>query len=185
MARAGGMSGAKARFSRAALGKRLAKIRLLALDVDGVLTDGGLYYADDGRVMRKFSVRDGVGIKRAIELGIEVAFVSAGKTDSIRARAKALGVRHVFQGVEDKWATLATLARELGIAMTEIAHIGDDLNDVPLLREVGLPITVPGAAPEARRAARYVTASAGGAGAVREVCDLLVAARGVAKTTDR
>lgn len=177
MARKTGGTAARGKSSRAALGKRLARVRLLSLDVDGVLTDGGLYYSDDGRVMRKFSVRDGVGIKRVIDIGVAIAFVSAGKTDSIRSRAQTLGVGHVYQGVEDKLATVTTLARQLGIAMSDVVHIGDDLNDAPLLRAVGLPITVPGAAPEVLRVARYVTTCAGGAGAVREICDLLVAAK--------
>lgn len=157
------------------LARRLKRIRLLSLDVDGVLTDGGLYYGDDGNVLRKFNVHDGVGIKRVLACGIEVAFVSAGTTRSIQHRARTLGVRHVLTGVTDKRAEVGNLCRKLGLSLDDAAHMGDDLNDVPLLRAVGLALTVPAAAPEARRAAHHVTRRHGGEGAVREICDLFVA----------
>lgn len=164
---------------------RFKAIRLLSLDVDGVLTDGGLYYADDGTVSRKFSVRDGVGIKRVLALGIAVAIVSAGTTRSIRHRARTLGVRHVMIGVDDKRAAIEKLCRDLGCALAETAHVGDDLNDVPLLEAVGLPLSVADAVPEARAAARYVARRRGGDGAVREICDLFSAARGGGKRAPR
>lgn len=154
-----------------------AKIRLLTLDVDGVLTDGGLYYGDDGKVSRKFNVTDGVGIKRVMDAGVEVAFVSAGRTESTRFRAEALGVRHAFIGVTEKLATVETLARGLGISLAAVAHVGDDLNDLALMRAVGLAITVPDAAREVAAVARLATRRRGGEGAVREVCDRIVAAR--------
>jgi 3-deoxy-D-manno-octulosonate 8-phosphate phosphatase (KDO 8-P phosphatase) len=159
----------------AAIRRRLASVRLLSLDVDGVLTDGGLYYGDDGTIARKFNVRDGVGIKRVLALGIEVAFVSAGTTQSIYHRARTLGVRHVMSGVADKRAEVEKLCRRLGLTLADVAHVGDDLNDVPLMRAAGLALTVPGAAPEARAAAHHVTRRLGGDGAVREICDLIAA----------
>lgn len=164
---------------------RFKAIRLLSLDVDGVLTDGGLYYADDGTVSRKFNVRDGVGIKRVLALGIAVAIVSAGTTQSIDHRARTLGVRHVMTGVENKRAAIEKLCRDLGCALAETAHVGDDLNDLPLLEAVGLPLSVADAVPEARAAARYVTRRRGGEGAVREICDLLASARGGGKRAPR
>lgn len=160
-------------------------IRLLSLDVDGVLTDGGLYYADDGTVSRKFNVRDGVGIQRVMALGIEVAIVSAGTSGSIPHRAKTLGIRRALSGVSDKLAAVKKLCRDLGCTLADAAHVGDDLNDVALLKAVGLPFSVADAAPEARAAARYVTRRRGGDGAVREICDLLAAASGGPKRLPR
>lgn len=163
------------KLGAAALRRRLKSIRLLTLDVDGVLTDGGLYYGDDGSVSRKFTVHDGVGINRVRALGVEVAFVSAGKTRSIHHRARALGVRHVLSGVADKHTEVVKLCRKLGVALAAVAHVGDDLNDLSLLRAVGLPLSVPNAVPEVRAFAHYVTRRSGGEGAVREICDLWTA----------
>jgi len=157
---------------------RMRAIRLLSLDVDGVLTDGGLYYADNGAVSRKFDVRDGVGIKRVLALGVAVALVSAGTTRSIHQRARTLGIRHVIAGADDKLAAVRRLCRQLGYSLDHAAHVGDDLNDIPLMEAVGLPMSVAGAAPEALAAARYVARKQGGEGAVREICDLIVAAHG-------
>jgi 3-deoxy-D-manno-octulosonate 8-phosphate phosphatase (KDO 8-P phosphatase) len=156
----------------AALKRRLEGVRLLALDVDGVLTDGGVYYGENGTVSRKFNVRDGVGIQKVLRRGVEVAFVSAGTTRSIHYRARTLGVRHVLTGVADKRAEVEKLCRKLKVPMAAVAHVGDDLNDLPLLAAVGTPLTVADAAPEIRAAALYVTRRQGGAGAVREICDL-------------
>jgi 3-deoxy-D-manno-octulosonate 8-phosphate phosphatase (KDO 8-P phosphatase) len=157
---------------------RLAEVRLLSLDVDGVLTDGGLYFTDDGGQLRKFNARDGVGIKRVKAMGVELAIVTASRTEAIRSRAEWLGVDHVFMGDDDKLATISALCRELHLDLVDIAHVGDDLNDVALLMAVGCPLTVADAVPEAVAAALYVTERQGGDGAVREICDLLVAGRG-------
>jgi 3-deoxy-D-manno-octulosonate 8-phosphate phosphatase (KDO 8-P phosphatase) len=160
------------------LGQLLAGIKLLSLDVDGVLTDGGLYYAEDGGIQRKFNVRDGVGIVRLREAGVPVTIISAGASGSIPSRAETLGIPNVFTAVADKLATLKSLCAELGVELTEVAHIGDDINDVPLMAAIGLPISVADASPEAREAARIVTANGGGKGAVREVCDALIRVQG-------
>ncbi|NQV82675.1 MAG: HAD hydrolase family protein [Rhodospirillales bacterium] len=157
----------------------LSKVKLLSLDVDGVMTDGGLYYADDGRIMRKYNVKDGVGILRAMKAGVQMAIISAGVSGSVPERAATLGIRHVFTGVEDKRATLEKLCEELGLDMDETAHIGDDINDVPLLEAVGCAIAVADAQPEAFEAAAIITERNGGAGAVREICDALVEAHGL------
>ncbi len=163
---------------------RMSGIRLLTLDVDGVLTDGGLYYADDGSELRKFNVKDGLGIKRAQAAGVQIAIVSASRTPSIRHRAAVLGIERVFLGAEDKWQTVAALCRECGLSPADAAHMGDDLNDLPVLGRVGLALTVADAVATVRDAANYITTLAGGAGAVREVCDLLVEARAVSATAD-
>mgnify|MGYP001273807714 CR=1 FL=1 len=165
-------------LSRDQLIERLKSVKLLSLDVDGVLTDGGLYYAEDGLPLRKFNVKDGLGMKRAMEAGVEVAIVSAATMASIHHRGEFLGIRHVFTAVADKLETVGTLCQELGISLAEVAHVGDDLNDIPLMGQIGCPLTVAGAVPEVLGVAAYVTERPGGEGAVREICDLLVASRG-------
>ena len=167
-------------MAKKATARDFAAVRLLSLDVDGVLTDGGVYYGEDGKVSRKFNVRDGVGIKRVQAAGVEIAVVSAGTTDSIRHRADTLGIRHVFIGAGDKLTTITHLAARLGIPLATVAHMGDDLNDLALLKAVGLPMTVRDAIPEAKAAARYVSPRTGGNAAVRDVCDRIVAAKGKA-----
>ncbi|HJO96929.1 MAG TPA: HAD hydrolase family protein [Rhodospirillales bacterium] len=157
--------------------KRLGKVRLLSLDVDGVLTDGGIYYAEDGTRMHRFNVLDGVGIKRVQAAGVEVAIITAGASEAVRHRAQYLGVRYVFIGIEDKLATLNDLCAGLGIGLDRVAHVGDDLNDLVVLEAVGLPLTVPGGVAEVRHRALYITKTEGGSGAVREICDLIVAGR--------
>ena len=172
------MDTAAARKSnRADLVKWLGRIRLLSLDVDGVFTDGGIYFADDGLTLRRFNVRDGLGVKRVIAAGVEVAIISAGIQDSIRRRMEGLGIRHVYTGVPDKAATCRELCERLGILLEDVAHLGDDLPDLDLMRAVGCPIAVADAVPEVLAAARHVTERPGGAGVVREICDLLVAVR--------
>ncbi|MCR4378858.1 MAG: HAD hydrolase family protein [Rhodospirillales bacterium] len=156
---------------------RLGNIKLLSLDVDGVMTDGGLYYTDDGMQFRKFNVKDGLGIKQAMRAGVEVCIISASKQHSTIDRAEHLGIEHVRIGAEDKLAALKEIAGGLGIDLHEVAHVGDDVTDVALMVHVGLPMTVADAVPEAIAAARYVTAKPGGAGAVREICDMLVRGR--------
>ena len=157
--------------------RRLAGVRLLSLDVDGVMTDGGLYYTDEGRISRKYNVKDGVGIKRAMDAGIQIVIISAGVSGSVSERAETLGIEHVFTGVEDKRAVLETLCDELEIGLDEVAHIGDDLNDIPLLEAVGCPIAVADAQREAWDAALIITEQNGGNGAIREICDALVKSR--------
>lgn len=164
------------KLSRQQLINRLRAVKLLSLDVDGVLTDGGLYYTDDGHQFRKFNVKDGMGMQRVRKLGIEVAIVSAGPSPSIRHRGETLGLRHVFTGVSNKLETVAGLCEDLGIDLIQTAHVGDDVNDVPLLEAAGCPLSVADAVPEARDAAVFVTERRGGDGAVREICDLLIAA---------
>lgn len=165
------------KLARSALIERLARVRLLTLDVDGVLTDGGLYFGDDGRQWRKFNVKDGLGIKLAMTAGIEVALITASDTGAIHDRARMLGLRHVFVGVDDKLAAVRSIAGDLGIGLDAVAHMGDDLNDLPVLAAVGLPLTVADAVDAVIAAAAYVTERRGGEGAVREICYLLVATR--------
>lgn len=155
--------------------ERLKRVRLLSLDVDGTLTDGSLLYDADGGVMRTFNVRDGVGIQRLMAAGIEVALISAGRAGAIQHRAEHLGIRHVHTSVHDKLETLADVAGMLGLGLDEVGHVGDDINDLPVLEAVGAPITVADGVDAAKRAAIYVASRDGGKGAVREVAELLLA----------
>ena len=166
-----------ARLSPAELEKRLAGIKLLSLDTDGVLTDGGIYFTDAGDELRKFNVKDGMGMKIAQAAGVQIAIITASSTPSIGYRATRLGVNHVFLAVEDKAQTLTKLCDELKICPDQVVHVGDDVNDIPALKLVGIPISVADAIPAARDAACYVTYRNGGDGAVREICDLIVAAK--------
>jgi len=156
---------------------RLGQIKLLSLDVDGVMTDGGLYYTDDGSQFRKFNVKDGLGIKRAMKAGVEVCIISASRATSTYTRAEHLGIKHVRIGSEDKLADLQAIAAELGVQVHEVAHMGDDLTDIELMNGVGLGLTVADAVPETIAQAHYVTAKSGGKGAVREICDMIVKIR--------
>lgn len=153
------------------------RIRLVSLDCDGVMTDGTLYYGEDGRQWRAFHVHDGVGIRMMIEAGLEVAFVTASRTAAIERRAEVLGVPHCLVGVDDKREALAGLCGRLGIGFETVAHMGDDLNDLPVLEAVGLPATVPDAVPAVHAVARYTTGRRGGEGAVREFAEWLLDGR--------
>ncbi|HUA89985.1 MAG TPA: HAD-IIIA family hydrolase [Steroidobacteraceae bacterium] len=153
------------------------KIRLLVLDVDGVLTDGRLYYGPRGEALKVFHVRDGYGLVRVLRAGIEVAVISGRRSRMVSTRCRELGVRHVHQGVDDKLEVLRRLLARLQVRAGECACIGDDLPDLPLLRAVGLAVAVADAAPEVRAAAHLVTRLPGGAGAVRELCDRLLRGR--------
>lgn len=153
---------------------RAHAIRLLVLDVDGVLTDGRLYFGPRGEALKVFHVRDGAGIVRLRRAGIEVAVISGRRSPMVAARCRELEVRHVYQGVGDKLAVLRKLCARLDIAPAACACVGDDVADVPVMRSVALSFAVADAHPEARRVAHVVTRLGGGAGAVREVCDLLL-----------
>ena len=154
-----------------------AAIRLLVLDVDGVLTDGRLYFGPRGEALKVFHVRDGSGIRRLIAAGIQVAVISGRRSAAVTARCRELGIARVMQGAADKLAAFERLLARAEIAALACACVGDDLSDVPLFGRVGLAFAVADAHPLARRAAHRVTALPGGMGAVAEVCDRLLQAR--------
>ena len=154
-----------------------ARVRVLILDVDGVLTDGRLYYGPRGEALKVFHVRDGAGLKQLAAAGVTLAVISGRRSAMTRHRCRELGIRHVMQGVDDKAAALARLCARLRVEPTECACIGDDTPDVALMRLVGLSFAVADAHQAARTAADTVTRLPGGLGAVREVCDQLLAAR--------
>jgi 3-deoxy-D-manno-octulosonate 8-phosphate phosphatase (KDO 8-P phosphatase) len=159
----------------------LAKIELLILDVDGVLTDGRLYFGARGEALKVFHVRDGCGIKLLINAGVQVAAVSGRRSAAVVARMQELGVPHVVQGCNDKVSALERLARRLRIDPLHCACIVDDTPDVPLMSAVGFAAAVADAHPLVRAAAHWVAGAAGGLGAVRELCDAILRARARAK----
>ena len=156
---------------------RARAIRLLTCDVDGVLTDGRIYCDDDGREMKAFSSLDGVGIKMLASAGITVAWITGSNAPSVTHRARMLGVSRVVLGASDKLAPWEALRGELLLPPAACAHIGDDLPDLPVMLRCGLGVSVPNAAALVRDRAHYVTRREGGAGAVREVCELILAAQ--------
>jgi len=155
----------------------LRRAQALVLDVDGVLTDGRLYYGAKGETLKVFHVRDGHGIKAVARAGITVAIISGRKTPAVARRARDLGIRHVFQGVPDKMPVLKKLAAKLGLPLDRFVAIGDDTPDASVLAAVGVGVAVADAHDDAHSAAVLRTSLPGGHGAVREVCDWLLAAR--------
>lgn len=156
---------------------RARRVRLAVFDVDGVLTDGRILLSDDGRESRAFHVRDGLGLKLLRAAGIEVAIISARRSRLVEKRMTELGVPHVIQGSDDKRAALDRLLDELGLGPDECAYTGDDLPDLAVMRRAGLALAVADAHPAVTARAHWVTRKPGGAGAAREVCDLLLAAQ--------
>jgi len=161
----------------AALLERARRVRLLVLDVDGVMTDGRLHITANGEETKVFHVRDGSGLVAVQRAGIAVAIISGRNCEAVVRRAQELGIRHVQQGVTDKRAALDSLLQELQLAEDALACVGDDTPDIPMLERATLAVAVADAHPTARAVAHWVTTSAGGHGAVREVCDLLLTAR--------
>lgn len=155
-----------------------AEIALVVLDVDGVLTDGRLWYGSDGEAMKAFHVRDGHGIRMLVAAGIGVAVISGRRSAAVTARMRELGVSDVAQGVGDKARALAELLKRNAVDARRVACLVDDTPDLAMMAAVGLPAAVADAHPEVLAAARHVTRAAGGHGAVREFCDWLLAARG-------
>ena len=158
--------------------QRASRIRLIILDVDGVLTDGSLYFGPKDELFKVFHVRDGHGIKMAQRGGLEVAFLSGRRSDPAFLRAKELGVTRYFEGLRDKVPVLEELCRSLSLTPEAVAAVGDELVDLPLFHRVGLAVAVADAVPEVKAAAHWVTENAGGCGAVREVTDLILKATG-------
>jgi 3-deoxy-D-manno-octulosonate 8-phosphate phosphatase (KDO 8-P phosphatase) len=153
----------------------LARIRLVILDVDGVLTDGRLYFDANGEALKVFHVRDGHGLKLLRAAGIQLAVISGRTSPAVTARCRELGIEHVEQGCADKQAAMRKLLQTLNINTSETLCIVDDTTDLPLMLAVGYAVAVADAHPEVRAAAARITSLPGGQGAVREVCDWLLA----------
>ncbi len=160
-------------------------IKLLVLDVDGVLTDGSIILESNGNEIKAFYVRDGHGIKMLQKAGVEVAIITGRESRVVEIRAQELGITELFQGRNEKILALESLKEKLGLSNDEIAYIGDDVVDIPVLRRVGLPIAVKDADNEAKRDAVLITKNCGGRGAVREVCDLILKSKGLWKSIMR
>jgi 3-deoxy-D-manno-octulosonate 8-phosphate phosphatase (KDO 8-P phosphatase) len=151
---------------------------MLICDVDGVLTDGCVYYGSDGEALKSFSIRDGQGLALLRAVGIELAWVTRERSTIVERRAEKLGIANLEQGATEKGATVTELLRRSGISAEEACYVGDDLGDLAPMRMVGFAVAVADAVDEVRATAHYVTRAAGGAGAVRELSDLILGARG-------
>jgi 3-deoxy-D-manno-octulosonate 8-phosphate phosphatase (KDO 8-P phosphatase) len=159
--------------------ERAKKIKLFALDVDGVLTDGRVYISDKGEECKAYNIRDGLGMKMLQKCGVKLALISGRNSASAKARAQDIGIALLYQGVDDKVAVFEELMRELDLPPENCAFMGDDLVDLPVMRRAGLALTVADAAPVVKERAHYVTRCLGGHGAVREACELIMQAQGV------
>lgn len=157
--------------------ERANDIRLLVLDVDGVLTDGRLYYTARGEQMKCFHVRDGSGIKQLLQAGVQIAAISGRKSKAVDKRLGELGVTWIRQGIEDKLAALRELLDILNLGPQAVASIGDDSADLPIFAVARLAIAVADAHPSVKSQAHFITQAPGGHGAVREVCDLILDGR--------
>jgi 3-deoxy-D-manno-octulosonate 8-phosphate phosphatase (KDO 8-P phosphatase) len=158
--------------------ERAKKVKLLVFDVDGVLTDGGLYYGPTGEMMKRFDVHDGHGIVMARLVGLPAAVLTARKSEMVEVRGKELKLAAVFQGRKEKGPALDELAHSLGFTAADCAYMGDDTNDLPCFRRAALAACPFDAMPEAREAAHFVATRAGGHGAARELVELVLRAQG-------
>jgi len=158
--------------------ERAARIKLLILDVDGVLTDGRITINDRGEEVKSFSVKDGLGLKMLMSTGIKVVIITGRKSTVVAHRAKELGIDQVWQGVDDKKALCKKIIREKGLQKNEVCCIGDDLPDLAMFTEAGLRIAVADAVKEVREGADFVTKKNGGFGAVREACEWILKGKG-------
>ena len=156
---------------------RARRVRLLCVDVDGVLTDAGMYYGPDGEVLKKFNTRDGMGLARVREAGVAVAIISGEDSAIVHARAAKLKIDDVYCDAANKRAAVDALCDKHDLALDQVAFIGDDLNDLSALESVGLACAVADAAEPVQAVAHYITRRRGGDGAVREVCELLISAK--------
>jgi len=159
--------------------EKASRIRLLIFDVDGVLTDGSLFIGDDGQEYKAFNSRDGHGIKMLQKHGVTVAIITGRTSKVVEHRMANLGVSHVYQGKLEKLPAYEELAAKLGIPAGETAYVGDDVVDLPVMRKVGLAIAVQDAHPLVKTHSHWQTPSCGGRGAARDVCEMLMEARGV------
>jgi 3-deoxy-D-manno-octulosonate 8-phosphate phosphatase (KDO 8-P phosphatase) len=162
--------------------EKAAQIRLLIFDVDGVLTDGGLYFDEAGREHKVFHSRDGHGIKMLQGAAVEVAVISGRRTEAVTHRMAGLGVRHVYQGQQDKLPAFYELLERLRITPEQTAYVGDDVVDLPIMLQAGLAVAVQDAHPLVLRHAHWQTPHAGGRGAARDVCELILEAQGKLQT---
>ncbi len=165
-------------INREALLQRARAVRLLILDVDGVMTDGRIIYTSSGEQVQAFHVHDGLGLKLLARSGVGLAIISSRSSEALALRCRELGITSVFQGICDKMEAYEKLKHDMGIDDSEAGYIGDDWADLPLLKRVGFPVAVKNAMAPLADYAVYVTSRPGGFGAVREVCELILKAKG-------
>lgn len=158
--------------------KRAAGIRLVIFDVDGVLTDGSLYIGDNGVEYKAFNSKDGLGMKLLQKNGVEVAIITARSSNVVKLRMESLGIKHLYQGQQEKLPAFENLRQRLGLSYEQIAYVGDDVIDLPVMRKVGLAITVADAHGLVKKHAHWQTTANGGRAAGREACEMIMQAQG-------
>ncbi len=158
--------------------ERASVVRVVIFDVDGVLTDGSLFIGDDGQEYKAFNSRDGHGMKMLQKCGVTIAIITGRTSEVVRHRMADLGIEHVYQGQLDKVRAFDHLLSELGVEPHEVAYVGDDVVDLPVMRRVGLAIAVRDAHPLVKQHAHWQTPAGGGRGAARDVCELIMEAQG-------
>jgi len=157
---------------------RATRIKLLIFDVDGVLTDGGLFMDKDGHEYKQFSSRDGHGMKMLQETGVQIAIITGRSSEVVTHRMNGLGVKHVYQGQHDKRVAFEQLLRDLRLKADEVGYVGDDIVDLPVMRQVGLAVAVQDAHPAVKKHCHWQTPSGGGRGAARDICEFIMEAQG-------
>jgi len=160
-----------------ALQAKLKNIKLFITDIDGVLTDGGMYYGDHGEALKKFNTRDGMGLELLRKAGIKVAVITGEKSITNRKRMEKLKIEEFYEGIKDKLEILDLLKEKYSLRYGQIVYIGDDINDIPCLKKAGFSISVNGCVPQVSKIVDYITKLRGGEGAVREACDIILASR--------
>ncbi|MCP3868952.1 MAG: 3-deoxy-manno-octulosonate-8-phosphatase KdsC [Gammaproteobacteria bacterium] len=163
--------------------KRAAGIKLLIFDVDGVLTDGSLYLGNDGEEFKAFNSKDGLGMKMVQATGVAIGIITARNSQLVSRRMKSLGIEHIYQGKSNKLSAFEDLKDKIGLPNEQIAYVGDDVVDLPIMGQVGLAVGVSDGHKFVNRHAHWITTSSGGRGAAREVCELLMEAQGTLKST--
>jgi len=158
---------------------KLKRIKVLALDVDGVLTDGGIIYSNNGQETKVFNVKDGLGIRLLMASGIKVCVITGRRSKALYHRCRDLGITDIYDGVSNKTEAINLILEQTGFSAEEIAYVGDDLPDLPIMKQVGLPIAVADAHRAVVESANMVTSIKGGMGAIREVCEIILKAQGV------
>ncbi len=153
---------------------RVKRIKMLICDVDGVMTNGEIWLDSQNQWKRKFSVYDGVGLKMLMDMGYKIGVITGGKSIDVRTRMEFLGVEFFYEGIADKTPSFDEILSKTGFKPEEVAYIGDELVDVPIIKRVGMGVSVPNGVKEAKRDAAYITKVPGGDGAVREICDLIL-----------
>jgi len=157
---------------------KASKIKLIIFDVDGVLTDGSLFLSDDGQEQKAFNSRDGLGMVMLRQSGVAVGIITGRTSELVKIRMKSLGVEHLYQGQDDKNIAYQELKNKLSISDDEVAYVGDDIVDLPVMTQVGLAVAVQDAHPLTKELAHWVTEANGGRGAAREICELIMQAQG-------